>query len=192
MTNICYLNQVVLLIVIFPLKTSLQRRALILGKLLLLPTFMSVCQLLLEEMGHFAFQSGDFAWGDKSELLTQVRAKSYFLPLTEESGREGSGLTAYQCCIYRMSPEVNYIWLSWFGVRLFPLTYKRIMHCGRCFLTSSPLLCTWVDEKWFIGASSLISIFVVHPLCSGCLHFLLGAGAQSGVWERSSFSTWAS
>lgn len=66
------------------------------------------------------------------------------------------------------------------------------MHWGICFLTSSPLLCTCVDKKWFIGAPSLKSILVVHPLHSSCLCFLLGAGTQGGMWERSSFSTWAS
>lgn len=99
MTNICYLKQVVLLILsvwYFLWKPHLQRRALILGTslLLLLPTFMSVCQLCLRRWLSFTFRSGDFVWGDKPNVLIQVRVNSYFLPLTEEAEREGSGLTA--------------------------------------------------------------------------------------------------
>lgn len=49
------------------------------------------------------------------ELLTQVRANSYFLPLTEEAGRECSGLTAPMLCLkdVPLGKEVNSARLIW-------------------------------------------------------------------------------
>lgn len=119
-TNICYLKQAVLLIPsvwYFPWKPHYRGEPWTWG-----PVYYCCFLLLwgcacccLRRWATFPFQNGDFFWEDKPELLTQVRANSYFLPLTEGAGRERSGLTAPMLCLkdVPLGKEVNLAQLIW-------------------------------------------------------------------------------
>lgn len=112
-----------------------------------------------------------------------------------EAGREDSGLTTTLMLPLKDVPlgkEIKF-YSADLGWGAFFWHIRGLYSEADNFWLQVPFcaLLAWMKSDRQVSHLSF-SVCMVHPLCSGCMHFLLGVGTEGRGWERPAFSAWAS